>query len=275
MHLGSLYRLCVGVERQSSGTGQPCDREGSPTCAKAHDLATPPPLKLHTYAGILLWVLLGLLLWVVSLLNILIIYIFRVIQGFDLFNMYVGECYRLFIVTIVLSLVSIFVDFSWSLLFVRVSWGFLKCHLWAEGSGPRHNPRPGGLGWKIYTGSYLPGMGQVPASTFHPEGNGFRFTCCLMGLRVFPFFSFLDQGKGIFKTESCTVAQTGLDLCVVHLPLPLPGIVGVNPLPCWDYVSASPACCHHCWFQPSCGSQPRSQITLSQGSPIRHFHCHS
>lgn len=76
-----------------------------------------------------LWVLLGLLLWVVSLLNILIIYIFRVIQGFDLFNMYVGECYRLFIVTIVLSLVSIFVDFSWSLLFVRVSWGFLKCHL--------------------------------------------------------------------------------------------------------------------------------------------------
>lgn len=68
--------------------------------------------------GILLWVLLGLLLWVVSLLNILIIYIFRVIQGFDLFNMYVRECYRLFIVTIVLSLVSIFVDFSWSLLFV-------------------------------------------------------------------------------------------------------------------------------------------------------------
>lgn len=68
--------------------------------------------------GILLLVLLGLLLWVVSLLNILIIYIFRVIQGFDLFNMYVRECYRLFIVTIVLSLVSIFVDFFWSLLFV-------------------------------------------------------------------------------------------------------------------------------------------------------------
>lgn len=82
----------------------------SPTCTKTQDLATPPPLKFPV-PEILLWVLLEVLLWVVPLLNMIIIYIFGVILGYDLFNMYVGECYRLLIVMIVLSLVSIIVDF--------------------------------------------------------------------------------------------------------------------------------------------------------------------
>lgn len=113
---------------------------------------------------------------------------------------------------------------------VCVSWGFLKCHLWAEGSGPCRNPRPGGLGWKIYTGvTCLAWVRSQLQPSIHKETDSDSLTAS-WAWESFPFFPFLTKGRGFLK-QSCTVAQTGLELCVVHLPLPSPGMVGVNPCP--------------------------------------------